>query len=176
MTVGREASPGQSHLRKVPLPGPARGLCGSFFRKHLTRRTRRTTEQHGEVFPARHAAANTPGIIQSLNSVPKHAAPSGKAPCCSVDLRVLRVRCLQQSAARRPCGHRRWPSVILSSTQMQLPWRRRKAPHASLVNGQVTVSASAPKPIDRAHGAVPRPAPLCLTMADIAGLTRLLPA
>jgi hypothetical protein len=39
------------------------------------------------------------------NSVPKHAATSGKAPWRSVVLRVLRVRSLQQSAPHRPCIH-----------------------------------------------------------------------
>ena len=46
---------------EVRLRGPARGLCESFCRKHLTRRARRATKQDGEAFPARRWSQR-PGI------------------------------------------------------------------------------------------------------------------
>src|SRR6185312_10210887 len=77
--------------------------------KGLTQRTRRTTEHHGEAFPARNAVANPGFQLFLLHSVPTHMpAARSTPPWCSVVLRVLRVKSLfAAERAARSCGRGR---------------------------------------------------------------------
>ena len=109
--------------------GEVQGPCCSFCYKHSTRKTRRTTEQHGEAFLVGHAAANPRASVILLHSMPTHVAAIGTAPCRSVVLRALRVKCLQQNEALGPTATARLTTTPIFR-QMRLPcliWLRADA-------------------------------------------------
>jgi len=121
VTAGRRIC---SRFRRGAVHGP----CYSFCCKLLTRRARRTTEQHGEAFLVGHAAANPRAAVTLMHSMLTHVAAISTAPCRSVVLRARRVKCLRQNETLGLTA----TAVSLAGNhadfrQIRLPWGQRRS-------------------------------------------------